>query len=207
MSLPGLRLLAAEVTIWCPVMFRDELDMLEMRLEETSDWAVTVLVEAGVTHRGVPKPLHFAENERRFRRWCEDGELFYECASLPDDPNPWVREHAQRNAAWWIIDSMAEDDDWVIIGDLDEIPFERRNLPSWSTFSLRMRTFLYAVDWEAADQDVLPPTQVWATVHYIREHEGDLAGIRDHRADYPEIKDGGFHFSWLGGPDSQARKL
>jgi hypothetical protein len=209
------------MTIWCPVMFRDELDMLQMRMEETAGWATTVLVEAGVTHRGVPKPLVFAENEPRFDHWSEDGRLFYEFASLPDDPNPWVREHAQRNAAWWIIDAMADDTDWVVIGDLDEIPKPFLTGDHYSAardhegavwafgqavYSVRMRTFLYAVDWEAADQDALPPTQVRATVGYIREHDGDLAGIRDRRADYPEVRDGGFHFSWLGGPQAQTYK-
>ena len=56
------------MTIWCPVMFRDETDMLQMRLEETAAWARTVLVESPVTHRGVPKPLHYLDNEAGSRR-------------------------------------------------------------------------------------------------------------------------------------------
>jgi hypothetical protein len=207
------------MTIWCPVMFRDELDMLQMRLEETAGWATTVLVESPVTHRGVPKPLVFAENEDGFAPWAD--VLHHVIASLPDDPNPWVREHAQRNAAWPVIDAEADDMDWIVIGDLDEIPKpfltgDHYNAARdhegivWAfgqaVYSVRMRTFLYAVDWEAADQDALPPTCVIATAGYIREHDGDLAGIRDRRADYPEIQDGGFHFSWLGGPSAQLYK-
>jgi hypothetical protein len=190
-------------------MFRDELDMLQMRLEETAGWAVTVLVESPVTHTGFVKPLVFAENEDRFLPWLGDGRMIAITATLPDDPNPWVREHAQRNAAWHEIDVCARDDDWVIIGDLDEIPFPVSDLAQElgrDVTAVRMRTFLYAVDWEAADQDALPPTCVIARVSYIREHDGDLAGIRDRRADYPEIRDGGFHFSWLGGPSAQLYK-
>ena len=57
------------MTIWCPVMFRDETDMLQMRLEETGGWALrTVVVESAVTHRGVQKPLHYLENEDRFMK-------------------------------------------------------------------------------------------------------------------------------------------
>jgi hypothetical protein len=190
-------------------MFRDELDMLQMRLEETAGWARTVVVEAPVTHRGIPKPLHYAENEDRYSRWA--GRIDHVVADLPDDPDPWVREHAQRNAAWAVIDAGAGDYDWVIIGDCDEIP---RPFPGLiltdgtpEVLAARMRTFLYAVDWEAADQASLPPTQVVATVRYVRAHDGDLAGIRDRRADYPEMFDFGWHFGWLGGPGRQREKL
>jgi len=192
-------------------MFRDETDMLQMRLEETAPQARTVIVESPVTHRGVPKPLHYLENEAAFARWA--GIIDHVIAPLPDDPDPWVREHAQRNAAWPVIDAGAADDDQVIIGDLDEIPspwlltsLQCGILPD-DVLAARMRTFLYAVDWEAASQDSLPPTCVVATARYIRSHRGDLARIRDHRCGYPEVRDGGLHFSWLGGPDAQRRKL
>ena len=88
------------MTFWDCIMVRDELDMLAMRLEETT-WARTVLVESTVTHRGIPKPLHYLENEARFASYAVDHVV----APLPDDLNPWVREHAQRNAAWPVIDA------------------------------------------------------------------------------------------------------
>ena len=51
-------------TVWSPVMFRDELDMLEMRLHETDGLIDRhVIVEADVTHRGVPKPLYFRDSQ------------------------------------------------------------------------------------------------------------------------------------------------
>ena len=47
--------------------FFNELDLLEIRLNVLKD-AVDkfVLVEAGETHSGKPKPLYFKENEARF---------------------------------------------------------------------------------------------------------------------------------------------
>ena len=185
-------------------MFRDELDMLAMRLEETT-WARTVLVESTVTHRGIPKPLHYLENEARFASYAVDHVV----APLPDDLNPWVREHAQRNAAWPVIDAEADDSDLVFICDCDEIPLlEALDGPVLGdVVALRMRTFLYAVDWEADSQDALPPTCVVTTAGYLRKHDGDLAGVRDKRDSYPVVRDGGWHFSWLGGPEAQRRKL
>ena len=47
--------------------FLDELELLELRLKELA--AVVdrhILVESTLTFQGTPKPLYYAENERRF---------------------------------------------------------------------------------------------------------------------------------------------
>lgn len=201
--------------IWLPVMFCDERDMLKVRFDEVFRWRIGrnaqpahVIVESPVTHKGVPKPLYFAESS-----WPKaDGRIIeHVITSLPDDRDPWVREHAQRDAAWPVIDRKGVDDDWVLIGDVDEIPSHallddmlRGTLPD--PVSVRMRVFIHAVDWEVP-QEALPPQCVAATVGYIRRHGGSLAAVRDARSSYPEYQDGGMHFSWLGTPEDQARKL
>ena len=192
------------MTIWSPVMFCDELAMLDVRLAETEgliDWHI--VVESDMTHRGVPKPLHLMP--------LEPAQLRYVRAYLSADAEPWANEHAQRDAAWPLIDARAADDDWVLISDVDEIPspsllvrLANGELPD--PCAIRMRVFLYAVDWEVPQQH-LPPQCVAATVGYIRAHGGSLAVVRDGRASYPEVGDGGWHFSWLGGPDAQRLKL
>ena len=204
--------------IWLPVMFADELDMLRVRLDHISAWqlmadtgeVVHVIAEAGVTHKGVPKPLVFAENEGMIDM-LGSHQYAHVIASLPDSPDPWVREHAQRDAAWPRIDAEAGDDDWVLIGDLDEIPsyglldeLHDGTLPD--PVAIRMRVFIHAVDWEVP-QSALPPQCVAATAGYIRRHGGSLAAVRDARSAYPEYQGGGMHFSWLGTPGQQARKL
>ena len=194
--------------IWCPVMFRDEADMLRCRLETLRDWPVQhVITEARLTHRGVPKPLHYAEHASEFGAW--GAQITHVVADLPDG-SPWQREHAQRNAAWPVINAEASDDDTVIIGDVDEIP--SASLLGWAgptVAAVRMRTFLFAADWEVPDH-LLPPTCVVARVRYLRRRAADgfgLAEIRDRRGDYTVIADGGWHFSWIGGPDRQREKL
>ena len=200
------------MTVWLPVMFKDELDMLEMRLEETAAWpARTVLVEAPITHRGVDKPLHYADNVDRFAKWNDS--IVHVVTDLPDAP-PWTREHAQRNAAWMVINAEAEPGDTVIIADLDEIP--SASLMNWrestgrryTVIAARMRTTLFAVDWEVPDE-VLPPTCVAATVDWLRlqSPRRGLGEVRDRRGDYPVLRDGGWHFSWLGGIEKQQQKL
>jgi len=193
------------VTIWLPVMFRDELPMLQMRLEETQGWpAHHVIAEATQTHRGVPKPLCYQENADRFAPWAD--RIIHVVADLPDLP-PWGREHYQRDQAWPVIDARADDTDIVIIGDVDEIPSPE--LLSWNgpgAISARMRTTLFAVDWEVP-QSLIPPTCVAATVSCLRGHGGSLAAVRDSRNSYPVLADGGWHFSWTGGPEWQREKL
>ena len=191
-------------------MFRNELDMLEMRLAETAG-AVDrhVLVEANQTHRGVPKPLHWPAAGKRFAKYAP--VVTYVEAQLPQVPEPWVLEHAQRDAAWPVIDAGATDDDIVLICDLDEIPspslIERARkgkLPQ--VCSVRMKVYLHAVDWRVPD-DQVPPQAVIATAGYIRRNGGSLAAIRDRRDSYPVIEDGGWHFSWQGGPEAAKEKL
>lgn len=196
------------MTIIAPVMFNDELDMLECRLTELEPYGVWhVLVEAPETFRGHPKPMYFAENAGRFRRWS--GSVSYVAASLPPGAGPWARLRAQRNAAWPVIDRAAADDDVVLITDVDELPSP--GLLAWSgrdVAAVMMRTFLFAADWESCSP--LPPTCVVARAGYLRRRAAaghGLAEVRDARAGYEVLPDGGWHLSWMGGPDMQRSKL
>jgi hypothetical protein len=206
-------------------MLKDELEMLECHLEAFEGYEVTtVIVEAPFTHRAVPKPLVFAENRERFaghdiRHVVDDRD--------PDPVAPWNTEHHQRNAAWKVIDAEADDGDVVLISDCDEIPSPQllAFLPLWASaggeipLSVRMRTFLFAVDWEVPDpvprpdgrKVPLPPTCVVATVKYLRKRAATgeyLAQVRDGRGNYPEFSGpGGWHFSWCGGVERQREKL
>lgn len=194
------------MTVWLPIMFRDEMDMLRFRLEATQDWdAITVIVESPTTHRGVPKPLWYQENAAQFAPWAD--RVRHVVTDLPDAA-PWGREHAQRDAAWPVIRDGAANGDTVIIGDCDEIPSPA--LMGWvgpgAVVSARMRTFLFAVDWEVP-AEFLPPTCVAAKAGWLRMMGAGLAAVRDQRGKWPVLDDGGWHFSWIGGPERQREKL
>jgi Glycosyltransferase family 17 len=189
-------------------MLKDELDVLEMRLHELADAVDSFVVcESRCTHRGVPKPLYYQENRERFTQW--HSQIIHVIAGVPDDPDPWVREHAQRDAAWLaILKAGAQDGDVVYITDVDELP--SATALAWEgpgAVALWMRTTLYAVDWEVPPAYPLPPSAVAATVGFLREQGGRLGAVRDNRGAYPVITDGGWHFSWLGGPERQRAKL
>jgi glycosyl transferase family 17 len=203
-------------------MFRDEDAMLDVRLEAFHGFDVThVLVEAPWTHRGIPKPLHFLNGlhdrgEYSAARHLAGLRTRHVIDQWEPDVHPWVNEHHQRNAAWPVIDAAADDDDWVLICDVDEIPSPE--LLGWlakypgrfgPVFSVPMRTFLFAVDWEVAVP--VPPACVVAAAGWLRERAADgeyLAEVRDGRDRYEQFnRPGGWHFSWTGGPDAQRVKL
>lgn len=198
--------------VWDTFMLAGEKDMLAMRFAETAGLVdCHVAVQATVTHRGVPKDVLSVGDLRAVG--ARKGTVSLITTGLPEHPDPWVLEHAQRDAAWRVLEQQAADQDWVLICDVDEIPspalFEALKTVPVPVVSVRMRTALFAVDWLVPDE-LTPPTCVAARMGWLRlrAQEGKgLAWVRDHRGDYLEIGDGGWHFSWLGGPEVQARKL
>jgi hypothetical protein len=197
------------MTTWDCFMLRDELAMLECRLETMAAYPDVkhVLVESPITHRGVAKPLHYADNRERFAPYAH--RIVPMVADTPINREPWNVEHAQRNTAWLHIGRYARPGDMVLICDVDEIPSAAMMAwPGDMVASVYMRTFLFAVDWEVRKE--LPPTCVVATAGYLRMQAAagaGLAEVRDRRDLYPSIHDGGWHMSWLGGPEKQREKL
>ncbi len=110
--------------------FFDELDLLDVRLHELDSLVdYFVLVEAKQTFQGDAKPLYFAENAERFRRYAgkiihiivdfSNAEENYKLDTKPLDGN-WAREHYQRNQiARGLV--AARPRDLVIVSDVDEI--------------------------------------------------------------------------------------
>jgi len=197
--------------LWDCFLFGTELDMLEAHLTETDPFVHRwVLVESQRTHRGEPKPLYYAENRERFAPWAD--RIAHVVTDLPDHPNPWVREHAQRDAALTAL-ADAGDGDVVLISDVDEFPPPRflrpgpgarvrQHLEPDAAVAFLQRVCLFAVDWEWPADEIC---SVAARVGYVRARRG-LAAVRDARNRYPVIA-GGWHLTWLGGPAATAAKL
>ena len=101
--------------------FFNELDLLEMRLNILKDVVDKfVLVEAGETHTGKPKPFYFKDNEDRFSAF-RDRIVYVGIESFPKGHDAWWCENYQRNEILRGLEG-ARPDDIVLISDLDEIP-------------------------------------------------------------------------------------
>lgn len=195
--------------------FHDELDVLEMRLAELYDTVDRfVIVEATVTHQDRPKPLYYLDHADRFAAWS-DKIIQVTATDLPtarDYPDPWAREHAQRD---WIAVGLQGldlgDGDIVMQSDVDEIPraLHARNVrPGAGLIAFGQRGHFWAVDW-------FYPHPWFGTVagtvrSIARLGDRPFVRMRDMRTTAPcppHMMDAGWHFSWLGGPDRARKKV
>ena len=212
--------------------FFNELDLLEIRLNVLKDVVDKfVLVEAGETHSGKPKPLHFKENAARFAAFRD--RIVYVCVEkFPGVcTTDWARENYQRNA---IADGLkgAKDDDVVLVSDLDEIPrpekivefagrpgakvFDQtyyafylnyRNVRQQWWHGTRMvsyRDFCHAFDGvDVYEDEFLPPAvNEGTTASKIR-----CRRLPRSRGGQQIVKNGGWHFTCLGGAEALAKKI
>ncbi|KAG0048832.1 hypothetical protein BGZ83_006272 [Gryganskiella cystojenkinii] len=122
------------IRIFDMIMINDELDTLELRLNELYDvvdyFYVTESVE---TFTKIPKPLHYKENEFRFRQF-RDKIIHVVIPAMTEEDETlyrdvykygmWVREGFNRNKGFLLgTDAVRPNDgDWIVLADLDEIP-------------------------------------------------------------------------------------
>jgi len=119
----------------CFIFFK-ELDLLEIRLkilDKVVDYYV--IVEADKTHRGKEKPLHFQENKKRFEKW-KDKIIHVVVRDMPKvgmaygknwkvnsllKGGPWKLEAYQKKK---IIRGLknCNKEDIIMMSDVDEIP-------------------------------------------------------------------------------------
>lgn len=139
------------------IIFSNELDLLEIRWRELGPHvSAFLIVESNATFTGSAKPLHFAENRRRFA--FAEGKTRYAVAPGRRGPreDPFEVERRQR---------MAMDDllrrsgvaygDLVIMSDADEIPSPAAvRLLRWcdgppNPVHLELREYLYSFEFPA----------------------------------------------------------
>lgn len=186
--------------------FRDEFDLLECRLYELENVPdlIHVAVEADVDHQDHPKPYLLSDNLERFDQW-KDRLVVIRATDLPtcaEAPDPWAREHAQREWCWEGLKD-AQPHDVVLHGDVDEIPtaLAARYVRPKGFVRFRQTLYTFAVDW-------LHPEPWWGTVAGRVSDIGKFADMRTARCHMlPELPDAGWHLSWLGGGDAAREKM
>jgi beta-1,4-mannosyl-glycoprotein beta-1,4-N-acetylglucosaminyltransferase len=211
------------MTVYDCFMFNNELDLLELRLTILDDVVDRfVLVEAGQSHTGLAKPLHFHDNIERFARWR--GRIDHVALpNLPPDNDAWANDSTQRNAIGRGLPDVA-DDDLVIVSDIDEIP-RRESIeailadPSIRIAGLRMPLFYLRFNYlqmrggdpvyvwgVAARGDVFrrlsPQRQRDARVTLQKRSWAGTLGQGE-----TVLQHAGWHFSYLGDDDHVRLKL
>lgn len=187
--------------IWDTFMGSQELDMLRCRIHELRRIPnlVHVLVEADVDHQGNPKPYYFTESG--IADEYGDRLRIVRATGLPTSPDPWSREHAQRE---WVREGILDADpgDVILHGDIDEIPtavFAAHVRPRGFVVA-GQRFHPFAVDWQHP--------QTWpGTVAALVGKVSSFARMRDARLTAEIIPGSGWHFSWVGGVEYATEKL
>ena len=187
--------------------FFNELDLLEIRLHEMSPYVDKfVLVESVETFRGNPKPLYFEENKERFAPYLD--KIIHVVVEHDETAIPYTRECHQRDH---ILDGLIDCDpeDIIIISDVDEI-IRRSALPAIVRFFEKKRGDIFVAIQNHYTMYMNRYKQQWfgsviTNFQKLRSTTPQL--LRQSRILFPQVKNIGWHFSWLGGPEKVVTKL
>lgn len=178
-------------------MFHDEMDVLECRLVELENvpGLKHVIVESEVTHQDKRKPSYLSDNWSRFERWHDRIVRVWatDLPSVKDSPDPWAREHAQRE---WIRHGLtdAANTDVVMQSDVDEIPtsLAARNVrPNGRYVAFEQVGLFWSLRWRY-------PMPWMGTVAAEAGRIGSFGAMRDTRNSAPmKLANAGWHLSWL----------
>jgi len=181
-----------------------ENDLLEVRLNELYDIVDKfVLVESKYTHSGLPKPLYFGEDKQRFSKFLDKIEHII-VEEFEGCKCNWEREKFQRDAISRGL-TNCKPDDIIIISDSDELPKAKtllkcKDLPGIKVLEQFQYNFFlnYINDKE----------KIWRRgprVLFYKDFNNNADSIRYTQGEL--IKDGGWHFSFLGGLESIKSKI
>ncbi len=203
-------------------IFYNELDMLEIRLNTLSPFVdYFVLVEATTTFSGQSKPLFYKVNQKRFARFSNkiihivvddmqnapiitNKPPFNTFEVFQQNSTVWSKEFYQRNCLVRGL-TNASDKDLILIGDVDEIPSPKK-IKSVK-FSLKSTIFeqdfyYYFLNCQS------PENKIHGTRAVYKKY---LTTPQEIRIQTPKsshvIKNGGWHFSYLGGFTQITKKI
>ena len=184
--------------------YNGEADVLAIRLHEL-DAVVDrfVLVEATLTHSGLPKPIHFDAADPRFVRFASRIRHVV-VDDFPATDDAWVREMFQRDA---VLRGLAEarDDDLVMISDADEIPRadivrELRDDRENDAFGLGLALYYFYANYRNVEgPEAMTVWSVAATRARLAQTTPSRLRLDVRSGDQPArlVADAGWHLSYL----------
>ncbi len=190
-------------------MVYEEIDMLELRMNILAPVVDHfVIVEAGVTHSGQPKghPVGDALQTERFAPFAD--QIIYSYTDTLEGANAWEREHFQRGLISGVLQYFAQPDDWVIVGDADEIAHPNavsamRDAFTWdNTLAIKLELGFYYYDFLHRVQ------QGWAIGACKWKVQQDANKIRtcDFGVESLVFDRAGWHLSYFGDAAAIMRK-
>lgn len=182
--------------------FFNELDILEMRLNILDPYVdFFVIVESKETFSGKTKPLYFAENKERFKKW--EDKIIHIALEIPmkEFNSAFDRAYYQKETIKDALcfNAKANNEDIIYYGDVDEI-WKPQNIKDDKVYNLEQINYCYYLNNRSSERWVGTIVGKWGTVK-----TNDLAYWRaTHRYELPN---GGWHFTNMGGKDQILKKL
>lgn len=176
----------------------NELDLLEARLNILDPHVDRfVICESYQTFSGKNKPLNLIENAKRFEKWAD--KILYVIPNNIETHDPFVRAGYQKDFIREAMTQIAEDDDIIYFGDLDEI-WKPQKIEDDKIYNLKQLNYSYYLNNRSSENWVGTVVGKWKTFktntvnHWRANHDN-------------ELEDGGWHFTNMGGMEQILKKL
>lgn len=184
--------------------FMNEMELLTLRLNYLNPIIDRfVLVEATTTHSGNPKPLFYHDMKHQFKEF-QSKIVHVIVNDMPQVINGdrWKLENYQRNAILNGLIGM-EDDDYILIGDVDEIPhIDQVAKKPFGVYD--QKTFMYYFNVQSEEHW---NGTVGMNYNVFRDRFKSPQQVRNNRNGLEPIRNGGWHFGWLGDYDRIMYKI
>ena len=215
----------SNVRVYDCFTYFNEQEILEIRLNTLKDVVDKfVIVESRKTHSGQDKALNFDIN--KFPEFKD--KIIYEVFDdYPPFENAWIYENMQRNHIFNVLERFCKKDDVVIISDVDEIPN-----PETVRYYLKKKTGIMSLEqkfYYYFINMINKTTPKWYFAKILRfsdffssKNDNNYSysiylpkkinqGITPNKIrmmqNLPVLKNGGWHFSYLGGIDRIIEKI
>lgn len=210
--------------------FYNELDLLELRMNILGDTVdYFVINEATITFTGKKKPLYFAENKERFKKWedkiihhvlDDNNETLekywegvpYHRSMMEDDiyklPLHYQRACFHKDSAIYALLDHAQDDDIILTSDADEIanPETIKAISEWfdpsNHYVLKGPVYYYYLNLLCEKEWM--GTRV-STMKMLKTMSVDK--LRQSHQDAWKVEDGSWHWSFFGDADTVRAKM
>jgi beta-1,4-mannosyl-glycoprotein beta-1,4-N-acetylglucosaminyltransferase len=198
--------------------FFNELDILEIRLNSLYDVVDYFLItEATTTFSGNKKDLFLTDNFEIFEKFKD--KIIVQIVKNVPNASPFERDWYQRNQAKDLLATMVNDSDFILYGDVDEIPRSELIAKASAELSENIKIAHFAQD---LNYYYLNLRETSGTLlSYMGEYDNtinkkwlgttisqwayaknfSMTELRnpEHKMFGKRIDDGGWHFSYVGG--------
>ena len=187
-------------------MFFNELDVLEVRLNELDNVVDKfILVEATKTFTNQDKPLWFEKNKQRFAPFLDKIDHII-IDKYPEFDAAWTFENYQRDVIINALKERCQPEDVILISDLDEIPRGKlvekyKDTEGIKVFEQNLYTFYFNY------LNITEPIWLKGTRMLRFKDIGDKTLTEIRFAEGEHIKNGGWHFTYLGGLEMVKYKI